>query len=101
MNRPFRGVVEVLEDRRLFAVALPPPIATEYAPEEIRHAYGFDQVSFGSGTVPADGRGQTLAVVVAYHSATLKQDLRTFDATYGLSGRTPSGRPVLKIASPQ
>jgi subtilase family serine protease len=101
MNLPSRGVVEPLEPRRLFALALPPSVVTHFVPDQIRHAYGFDQVSFGSAAIPADGRGQTIAVVVAYHSTTLKQDLAGFDAKYGLPNRTPSGSPVLKIASPQ
>src|SRR5579859_3100637 len=101
MNPPPPGAVEQLEPRRLFALALPPSVATAFAPDEIRHAYGFDQVSLGTGTTPADGRGQTIAIVVAYHSTTLTQDLRAFDAKYGLPNRTPSGAPVLKIAAPQ
>jgi subtilase family serine protease len=101
MNPPPVGVVENLEPRRFLAVALPPSVATDYTPDEIRHAYGFDQVSFGPAAVPADGRGQTIAVVVAYHSTALKQDLRAFDSKYGLPDRTPSGSPVLRIATPQ
>ena len=92
-----------MEPRRFFAVAIPPAVATDFAPEELRHAYGFDRAAIGSrsGAVVANGQGQTIAVVVAFHSTTLKQDLRGFNARYGLPNRTPSGGPVLKIASPQ
>lgn len=70
---------------------------TGYAPSQIRHAYGFDQLT-------GDGTGQTIAVVVAFGSASIQNDLNTFCAKYGLptttvavyypqgkSGRTDSG----------
>src|SRR5947209_12604607 len=37
-----------------------------YAPSQIRHAYGFDQITFNGGTVQGDGSGQTIAIVDAY-----------------------------------
>ncbi len=55
---------------------------------QIRHAYGFDQIS---GT----GSGQIIAIVDAYGSSTIQKDLATFSAQYGL----PSG--TLKIYYPQ
>src|SRR4051794_7053860 len=36
-----------------------------FTPAQIRKAYGFDQITFANGTVPADGRGQTIAIVDA------------------------------------
>ena len=80
-----------------------PPSTTDYTPDQIRRAYGFDQITSQSGTqtVPADGRGQTIALVVAFRSPTLKQDLRGFDGQYGLPDRTLTGKPILKIAAPQ
>src|SRR5689334_22600627 len=35
-------------------------------PDQIRHAYGFDQLSFGG--IQGDGTGQTIAIVDAAHS---------------------------------
>src|SRR6476469_1701712 len=95
-------VVEQLEPRRHLAASVPPAM-TDFSPDEIRHAYGFDKVAFrsGSASIPVDGRGQTIAVVVAYHSPTLKQDLRGFDSQYGIPNRTPAGRAVLKIVEAQ
>jgi V8-like Glu-specific endopeptidase len=52
-------------------------------PAQIRKAYGYDQIQFGGTT--GDGSGQTVAIVDAYHSPTMLQDLRTFDAAFGLS----------------
>src|SRR5262245_60259083 len=37
-----------------------------YTPAHIAHAYGIDQVSFGGGTIPANGAGMTIAIVDAY-----------------------------------
>jgi subtilase family serine protease len=63
-----------------------------YTPAHIRQAYGFNQISFNNGTVPGDGSGQTIAIVVAYKDANIGSDLHTFDTTYGLPD------PVLTIA---
>jgi len=64
-----------------------------YTPAQISHAYGFDQISSAG-----DGRGQTIALVVAYGSPTLQQDFNVFCTQYGLPSATlsivyPSGRP--------
>jgi len=48
-----------------------------YTPAQIRHAYGFDQLSY-------DGTGQTIAIVDAYDSPTIAADLAAFDARYNL-----------------
>lgn len=62
-----------------------------YSVAQMRHAYGFDQVS-GTGT------GQTIAIVDAYGSATIQNDLNTFCVAYGLPTTTvrvyyPQGKP--------
>ena len=46
-------------------------------PTQIRHAYGFDQLSL-------DGTGQTIAIVDAYGDPNLASDLATFDAQFNL-----------------
>jgi subtilase family serine protease len=53
-----------------------------YTPAEIRRAYGFDQVFFGS--IAGDGRGQTIAIVDAFNHPFIASDLHTFDVTFGL-----------------
>ena len=54
-----------------------------YSPQEIRHAYGVDQlVNKGD-----DGAGETIVIVDSYGSPTIASDLATFDAGYGLPAR--------------
>src|SRR5262249_42251876 len=77
---PFRPRLESLEDLVLpSGITMVPthllaghPIVSPQAgtgtpaglsPAQVRHAYGFDQVSFSNGTVKADGSGQTIAIV--------------------------------------
>src|SRR5262249_16766156 len=54
-----------------------------FAPSQIRHAYGFDQISFNG--VPGDGRGQTIAIVDAYTQPHIVSDLATFDSQFGIA----------------
>lgn len=55
---------------------------TGYSPAQIRHAYGFDAVSFGA--VAADGAGTTIAIVDAYDNPNIAKDLQQFDLQFGL-----------------
>src|SRR4051794_22282028 len=57
---------------------------TGTTPTQVRHAYGFDQVSFANGTIPGDGRGTTIAIVDAYDDPTIANDLHQFDVRFGL-----------------
>jgi subtilase family serine protease len=62
-----------------------------YTPQEIRKAYNIPASSTGAG--------QTIVIVDAYGSPTLKSDLHTFDAAMGLSDPTvnimyPGGSPT-------
>lgn len=62
-----------------------------YAPSQIRKAYGLDQLS-------KDGTGQTIAIVDAYGSPSLANDLNTFDSQFGLPAANlsivyPNGKP--------
>jgi hypothetical protein len=50
-----------------------------YTPTQIRHAYGFDQISG-----PADGSGTTIAIVDAYDDPNIAGDLQQFDAAFHL-----------------
>jgi hypothetical protein len=49
-----------------------------YSPAQIRHAYGFDQVSW-------NGAGQTIAIIDAYDDPTAATDLHKFDQQFGLA----------------
>src|SRR5581483_586607 len=64
---------------------------TGYTPQQLRHAYGFDQVG-------ATGAGQIIAIVDAYGSPTIQSDLNTFCAAFGIPSTTvqvynPQGTP--------
>lgn len=54
-----------------------------YSPSKMRHAYGFDIVT-GSGS------GQTIAIVEAYGSTTIQNDLNKFCTTFALPTTTVS-----------
>jgi subtilase family serine protease len=54
---------------------------TGLTPAQVRHAYGFDQIT---GT----GAGQTIAIVDAFGSATIQNDLDVFCDTFGLPRTT-------------
>src|SRR4051794_32048622 len=91
-------IVEHLECRTLLSAAgarvlhsdlVLSPAATSssvdgFTPSQIRKAYGFDQISFGNGSVAADGRGQTIAIVDAFNDPNIAADLAVFDAQFGL-----------------
>ena len=53
------------------------------SPAQIRHAYGFDSISFNGG-LKGDGTGQTIAIVNAFNQPNIKADLHTFDQQFGL-----------------
>jgi subtilase family serine protease len=62
-----------------------PGLPAGYSPSQLRHAYGFDQITFNGGTVKGDGSGQTIAIIDAYDDPNIASDLTTFDATYGIA----------------
>ena len=55
-------------------------------PAQVAEAYGLNSISFqaGSGTVPGNGAGETIALIEAYHDPTLPSDLATFDRAFNL-----------------
>jgi hypothetical protein len=55
-------------------------------PAQIRQAYGFNQVTFGS--VAGNGAGQTIALVDAYNDPNISSDLHAFDTAFGLADPT-------------
>jgi len=60
------------------------------APAQIRAAYGIDTLARRGIT----GKGRTIAIVVSFGSPTLRADLHTFDAAFGLPD------PHLQILAP-
>lgn len=93
--------VENLEPRQLLSAARFAPgyvvvphagsTGSGYTPAQLRAAYGVNGTSFGS--TPADGRGQTIAIIDAYDDPNIASDLATFDAAYGIAA-PPSFRIV-------
>jgi subtilase family serine protease len=98
-RRRFLPAVDRLEDRTVPSVAhstahlwtgggaLPaggPGQPGGLSPAQVRHAYGFDQITFSNGTVQGDGTGQTIAIIDAYDQPNIASDLATFDAMYGI-----------------
>jgi subtilase family serine protease len=58
------------------------------SPAQIRHAYGFDQIAFPSNgqSIVGDGRGQTIAIVDAFHNPTVANDADVFDRAFTIGG---------------
>jgi hypothetical protein len=81
---------ESLEARELPATFAPTYLAgpassagpSGYTPAEIRHAYGFDQISFNG--IAGNGSGQTIAIVDAYDDPNIAGDLHQFDLAFNL-----------------
>ena len=80
----FRPSAEVLDDRCLLS---------GLTPAQITHAYGLDALTFSNGTVKADGSGETIALIEAFHDPYLASDLKTFDAATNLPD------PVLSVVN--
>jgi hypothetical protein len=90
--------IEDLEQRQVPAVFVPEYVLAHHSgaatafgttgptglsPAAIRHAYGFDQVSF-NGTA-GTGAVATIAIVDAYDDPTIASDLHAFDQQFGLA----------------
>ena len=86
--RPFAPVVDRLEEIALLSGTTSTVLGL--TPTQVSQAYGLNLTSFTSNgqTVKADGTGQTIAIVDAYHDPNLQSDLNTFDAKYGLPATT-------------
>jgi hypothetical protein len=72
------------------------PDPTGLTPAQLDKFYGFTGLSFGS--TPADGRGQTIALIDAYNDPDIAGDLKTFDTAYGLAA-PPSFKVVSQTGS--
>ncbi|MGD0461042.1 MAG: hypothetical protein ABSB74_01000 [Tepidisphaeraceae bacterium] len=106
--------IEMLEKRVLLSATnpiAPPPLPDQPEPLQgvvgtpqsldpamLNDAYGFNAISYDSGgLVPANGTGQTIAIVDPYGSPTIIQDLETFDAHWGISNNDGTGQFALTI----
>ena len=98
-SRAIWSQIEVLEHRDTPAVLYPDylfgsptggakphssPGPTGLTPAQVRHAYGFDQISFSNGTIAGDGAGMTIAIVDAYDNPKIASDLHQFNLAFGL-----------------
>jgi subtilase family serine protease len=86
---------------KLVAATVVPPTDAEcrasafpfpcYSPQEIREAYGLTPL-LDAGY---DGAGETIVIIDSFGSPTIAQDLKTFDAAYGLPDP-----PSFKVIAP-
>lgn len=67
-----------LHSKHISSGAKPMVVTSVYSPSQIKKAYGFDKLS-------NTGAGQTIAIVDAYGSPTIKNDVNTFNQQFGLS----------------
>ncbi|HKV05459.1 MAG TPA: S53 family peptidase [Candidatus Acidoferrales bacterium] len=68
------------------------PPSSAFAPAQVRHAYGFDQVA-------NQGAGQTIGIVDAYDDPSVETDLGIFDTQFGLPACTSSNGCFRKVYS--
>jgi subtilase family serine protease len=64
------------------------PAVVGNTPSTIRSVYGFSQLTTfttSTGSEPADGTGQTIAIVDAYNDPNIASDLAVFDRTFGIA----------------
>ena len=100
------AVIEAVEARTLLSAAVPSIVHPDYVrasavtngtvqgftPTQISAAYGFAGLTFVSGTVAANGAGQTIAIVDAYNDPNVQADLKVFDTQFDLAAP-----PSLKV----
>jgi subtilase family serine protease len=73
-------------------MTLPTPPSSAFTPAQVRHAYGFDQVT-------NQGQGQVIGIVDAYDDANVESDLGVFSAQFGLPACTTSNGCFRKVYS--
>src|ERR1700733_380501 len=73
-------------------MALSNPPSSAFVPSQIRHAYGFDQVT-------NQGAGQIIGIVDAYDDVNVASDLGVFSAQFGLPACTSSNGCFRKVYS--
>jgi subtilase family serine protease len=57
-----------------------------FTPYQMRHAYGFDAITFPEGSMAfsGNGAGQTVAIIDAFDDPQIAGDLAAFDSAFGL-----------------
>jgi len=95
--------VQALEARRMCSTTAVQLTIGGYAPDQIREAYGFNQVQFSKNgkTIAGNGAGQTIAIVNPFHAPNIKKDLKVFNKQFGISNRDSHGDFALSVATPQ
>src|ERR1044071_277357 len=78
---PVKGPASPGHARPPLHINLTPAVSTYYRPSQIRHAYGFDQLS-------ATGANQKIAIVDAYGNKSIQSDLNTFCTQFGINPTT-------------
>jgi subtilase family serine protease len=78
------ALADIKAETSLDVLSVTSTAPTGYSPEEIRTAYGIDEITFSNGTITGDGAGETIAIVDAYADPDIASDLATFDAEYDL-----------------
>ena len=84
-----------IESPGLRAAATPNVVSAPFTPAQIKKAYGVDQIA-------ATGTGKTIAIVVAYGSPTIANDLQVFDTHFSLPAanltiHNMNGQPALDV----
>jgi hypothetical protein len=70
-----------------------------FTPDQIRHAYNFDQIYFNNGTIAGDGSGQTIAIIEPSVDPNIVSDASQFNATFNLPQFNSPGGPILQVSS--
>ena len=94
-----RPGLDRLDDR-----CLPSAVPTGLSPSQLQAAYGLNNLTFavGGASVPASGKGETIAIIDVEHDPYIYSDLTKFDATFGLStpaqlGQNAPGTPWFNV----
>jgi hypothetical protein len=84
-SRALRPIIDRLDDRCLLS---------GFSPQQLQTAYGLQNLKFNNGgyVFPANGMGETIAIIDVYHDPYLYSDMATFDANYGISTPGPLGQ---------
>lgn len=83
----------ILEPRRERPETMPtPPPRSAFTPSQIRHAYGFDELT-------NEGQGQVIGIVDAYDDPNAEADLGVFSTEFGLPACTSSNGCFRKLYS--
>src|ERR1700722_10444860 len=87
LKRPqfLRPALDILDDRCLLSATVLP--SGGFTPSQILTAYGLNSLTVTppAGMAQANGTGETIAIVDAYHDPYLASDLATFDKQFNIA----------------